>query len=115
MVESNKRQYLYHEAHLNDRDSIRTKGLLPGKQWSFGTGEVVPSGVYLSPHGNSEYGSSMHDSSHFGYDRWRADVTGLDVRADPTQSGGAHYTPDAIPPDRIKLAKKGHPNWMKHI
>lgn len=109
------RQFLYHEAHLNDRESIRSGGLRPGKEWSFGTGEVVPAGVYLSPHGYSEYGSSMNDSSHFGYDKWRADVSGLDVRTDLTQPGSAHYTPETIPPERLRLVKKGSPDWQRNI
>lgn len=113
-----QRQYLYHETPLTNRDSIRSRGLLPGKQWTLGHGEhsqIVPSGVYLSPHGNSEYGSSMHDSSHYGYDRWRVDVTDLPVQHDPTQPNSAHFVPDAIPPERLALAKKGHPDWQKHI
>lgn len=108
-------QFLYHEAHLNDRDSIRSTGLRPGKEWSFGTGEKVPAGVFLSPANSSEYSSSMHDASHYGYDRWRVDVSGLNVQTDPTQPKSAKYTPDHVPPERIKLAKKGHPNWEKHI
>jgi len=108
------RQFLYHEAHLNDRESIREQGLRPGRPISMGD-KMYPAGVYLSKHGASEYGSSMNDSSHFGYDRWRADVTGLNVHTDPMQPESAHYTPDTIPADRIKLVKKGHPNWQKHI
>lgn len=110
-----KQQFLYHEAHLNDRDSIRSTGLRASKEWSYGDGTVQPAGVYLSPHGNSEYGSSMNDSSHFGYDRWRVNVTGLDVHADPTQPRGARYVPESIPAERVKLVKRGHPNWAKHI
>ena len=108
-------RFLYHEAHLKDRESIREQGLRAGKEWSFGTGEVVPSGVYLSRHGSSEYGSSMHDSSHFGYDRWRVNVQGLDVRPDPTQPNSALYHPASIPPERVKLVKRGDPNWERNI
>lgn len=111
----NKQQYLYHESHLRNRESIRSTGLRAGKEWSFGNGEVVPAGVYLSPHGNSEYGSSMNDSSHFGYDKWRVNVTGLNVQHDPTQPNSARYVPENVPADRVKLVKKGHPNWEKHI
>jgi hypothetical protein len=108
-------KFLYHEAHLKDRESIRSTGLRAGKEWSFSTGEKVPGGVYLSPHGSSEYGSSMHDSSHFGYDRWRVNVQGLDIQQDPTQPNSALYHSSDIPVDRIKLVKRGHPNWEKHI
>lgn len=108
------KQFLYHEAHLNDRESIRELGLRPGKPIGMG-GQIYPAGVYLSPHGSSEYGSSMNDSSHFGYDRWRADVTGLNVQRDPMQETSAHYTPDPIPPERIKLVKRGSPDWRKNI
>lgn len=111
-------QFLYHEAPLRERESIRRQGLRPAKEWTLGHGEhaqTVPAGVYMSPHGGSEYGSSMHDSSHYGYDRWRVNVTGLNVQADPTQPNSAHYTPEHVPPDRIKLAKKGHPDWERHI
>lgn len=111
----NKKQFLYHESHLSNRESIRTQGLKPGKEWAFGTGEVVPSGVYMSPSKYSEYGSSVSPSSHFGYDRWRVDVTGLAVHTDPTQKSSAHYTSEHVPPERLTLAKKGHPNWEKHI
>lgn len=108
-------KFLYHEAHLKDRDSIRETGLRAGKEWSFSTGEKVPSGVYMSRPGVSEYGSSMNDSSHFGYDRWRVNVQGLDVRSDPTQPNSAHYHPGDITLDRIKLVKRGSPNWEKNI
>lgn len=106
--------HLYHEAHLNDRDSIKEGGLRPGKPISMGK-DMYPGGVYLSRSGDSEYSSSMNDASHFGYDRWRVDVRGLNVQSDPMQPNSAHYSADAIPADRIKIAKKGHPNWQKHI
>lgn len=111
------RQFLYHEAHLNNRESIRRSGLRPGKAWMSydGSEEIAPAGVYMSPHGFSEYSSSMHDSSHFGYDRWRVDVTGLPVHADPTQPKSARYTPGPVPPDRLRLVKKGSPNWERNI
>lgn len=108
-------KHLYHEAHLNDRESIRSQGLRAGKEWSFGTGEKVPGGVYLSPPNRSEYGSSMHDSSHFGYDRWRVNVQGLDIQHDPTQPNSALYHPSDITPDRIRLVKRGDPNWERNI
>jgi hypothetical protein len=111
-------QFLYHEAPSRERESIRSGGLRPAKEWTLGHGEhtqTVPSGVYMSRHGGSEYGSSMHDSSHYGYDRWRVNVTDLPVHADPTQPNSAHYTPEHVPPERIKLAKKAHPNWEQHI
>ena len=88
----NKRQFLYHEAHLNDRESIRAQGLRPGRPISMGD-KVYPAGVYLSGHGASEYSSSMNDASHFGYDRWRADVTGLNVHSDPMQPASAPSWP----------------------
>jgi hypothetical protein len=118
MARLNNRQFLYHETPLSNRDSIRERGLLPGKEWTLGHGEyarTVPAGVYLSPAGSSEYGSSVRDSSWFGYDRWRADVSGLEVVHDPTQPNSAHYTPEAIPPERLQLVKKGHPDWERHI
>jgi hypothetical protein len=112
------RQFLYHESPLENRESIRTQGLRPGPAWTLGHGDharTVPSGVYLSPHGSSEFGSSMNDSSWFGYDKWRVDVTGLNVQSDPTQPNSAHYVPDQVPPERVRLAKKGHPDWERHI
>jgi hypothetical protein len=112
------KQFLYHESHLNDRESIRSGGLRANAPGSIGWGEhakTIPTGVYLSPHGHSEYGSSMNDSSHFGYDKWRVDVSGLPIHHDQFGSEGSKYTPESIPADRIKLVKKGHPNWEKHI
>lgn len=111
-------QFLYHEAPVRDRDSIRSGGLRAGSPGSIGYKEnarTIPAGVYLSPHGYSEYGSSMHDASHYGYDRWRVDVSGLPIHHDDFGSEGSKYTPESITPDRIKLAKKAHPNWREHI
>jgi len=111
-------QFLYHEAHLNDRESIRSQGLRPGKGWEkWGApGEYhAPPGVYLSKKGTSEYSSSVHDASHFGYDRWRVNVGGLNVQADPTQESRSHFTAEAISPERLTLVKKGHPDWERHI
>lgn len=111
-----KRQFLYHESPAKHRESIRASGLRPSNPGTLGYGENVktfPTGVYMSPHGQSEYSSSMRDASEFGYDRWRVDVTGLPVHADPSQSNEAHYTPEAVHPSRLRLAKKGDPDWER--
>jgi hypothetical protein len=109
-------QFLYHEASVSDRDSIRSEGLRPGKAWKlWGEDVEMPAGVYMSPHGHSEFSSSMHDATHYGYDRWRVDVSGLDLEPDPTKPDTASLSRASIPPDRIKLAKKAHPNWKQHI
>ena len=105
-------QFLYHEAHLNDRESIRSGGLRPATPYA---ASDLPSGVYMSPHGVSEYSSSMNDSSHFGYDRWRVNVTGLDLKVDASQPTHTRFSSEHIGSDRIKLVKKGHPNWEKNI
>lgn len=110
------KQFLYHEAPAQSRESIRSEGLRPGKAWTLGHGEhakTVPAGVYLSPHGYSEYGSSMHDASAFGFDRWRANVANLPVHPDEFGSTGSLYTPEHIHPSRLQLVKKGDPDWEK--
>jgi hypothetical protein len=106
------RQFLYHESHLNDRESIREQGLRASVPYNAGD---LPKGVYMSPHGVSEYGSSMNDSSHFGYDRWRVNVTGLDLHVDESQPSSTKFHAGDVHPSRIRLVKKGHPNWQKHI
>lgn len=115
----NERQFkhLYHETPVSNRESIRQHGLRPGPGVQFHTGTQAPPGTYLSPPGRSEYGSSIvgHDGPWFGMDRWRVHAEGLDVRPDPTQPNGAFYTPDHIPPERLRLAKKAHPDWERHI
>jgi hypothetical protein len=111
-------KYLYHEAHLLDRGSIRASGLIPHKPFTPQIGDdVYPKGVYLSTVRGSEYGSSMHDSSHYGYDRWRVNVEGLEGLQKYPDPGhlSSLYTPNAIEPSRLKLAKKGNPNWEKNI
>ena len=110
-------KYLYHESHLSNRESIRSGGLRANKPFTPMIGEdVYPHAVYLSTPRGSEYGSSVHDSSHFGYDRWRVNVEGLPITRDPDTG---HHTSwihsDDIPADRLKLVKKGHPDWERHI
>jgi hypothetical protein len=105
-------QFLYHESHLNDRESIRSTGLRPSVPYM---ASDLPKGVYMAPLSHSEYGSSMNDASHFGYDRWRVNVTGMDLKTDESQPSATKFSPEHIPPDRIRLVKKGHPNWEKHI
>ena len=107
-----KRQFLYHESHLNDRESIQTTGLRASVPYNAGD---LPKGVYMAPLSHSEYGSSMNDASHFGYDRWRVNVTGLDLQVDKSQPSATKFHPGDIPPDRLRLVKKGHPNWEAHI
>lgn len=113
------RRYLYHESPASERDSIRGQGLIPHKPFTPRAGEdVYPKAVYLSEPHHSEYGSSWpgHDGPWFGYDRWRVDVSGLDVRRDPDpahSSSWAHY--DTIPPERLKLHKGAHPDWQSHL
>jgi hypothetical protein len=115
----NPRQFkhLYHESHLNDRESIQREGLRANKPFTPQIGEdVYPHGVYLSTPKGSEYGSSVHDSSHFGYDRWRVNMEGLEHHKDPDPlHETSYYTPQSIPPERLKLVKKGHPDWERHI
>ena len=108
----NKKQFMYHESHITVRDKVREQGLQPFVPFNASN---LPAGVYLSPHGMSEYGSSMHDAPHYGHDRWRVDVTGLDLKVDESQPTHTRYSPEAIPPERLRLAKKGHPNWQRHI
>jgi hypothetical protein len=110
-------KYLYHETHLSNRESIRSSGLEPHKPFTPRIGDdVYPKGVYLSQPGGSEYGSSMHDSAHFGYDKWRVDVSGLGVQKDPDPGHSTSwYTPGQIPPERMKLARKGSPDWERNI
>lgn len=108
----NPRQFLYHEAHLNDRESIRSEGLRASVPYN---ARDLPRGVYMAPLSHSEYGSSMHDASHYGYDRWRVNVSGLDLHVDKSQPSATRFSPEDIPPDRIRLVKKGHPNWERHI
>jgi hypothetical protein len=104
--------FLYHEAHLNDRESIRSSGLRAAVPYN---ASDLPKGVYMAPLSHSEYGSSMNDASHFGYDRWRVDVRGLDLQTDTSQPTASKFSAEDISPDRIRLVKKGHPNWEKHI
>jgi hypothetical protein len=106
------KQFMYHESHLSNRESIQSRGLQAQVPYN---ASDLPAGVYLSPHNQSEYGSSMNDAPHFGYDRWRVDVTGLDLQVDKSQPTSTRFSPEHIPAERIKLAKKGHPNWKKHI
>ena len=108
----NKRQFLYHESHLQSRESIRSQGLRAAVPYA---ASDLPKGVYMAPLSHSEYGSSMNDASHFGYDRWRVNVTGLDLQTDTSQPSATKFHPGDIPPDRIKLVKKGHPDWERHI
>jgi len=112
-----KGKYLYHESHLNDRESIRSGGLearTPFNSW--GDGSKTPKGVYMSEGNNSEYGSSMNSAQHFGYDRWRVNVEGIGAQKDlDTGHTTSWHTPDNISPDRIKLVKKGSPNWQQNI
>lgn len=111
-----KRQFLYHETPVKNRESIRSEGLRPSEPWDlWGEDVEMPGGVYMSPPGHSEYSSSMHDAPHYGYDRWRVDVTDLPIHPDPTKSVEAFYTPDVVHPSRLRLAKKAHPNWKRHI
>jgi len=112
MSNLNPVQFLYHEAHLLDRESIRVSGLRAQVPEN---ASDLPKGVYMAPLTHSEYGSSMNDASHFGYDRWRVNVTGLDLQVDSSQPTQTKFHADNISPDRLKLAKKGHPNWQKHI
>lgn len=106
------KQFLYHESHRNYRESIRSEGLRPAVPYA---ASDLPKGVYMAPLSHSEYSSSMNDASHFGYDRWRVNVTGLDLQVDKSQPSQTRFSPEHIPPDRIKLVKKGHPNWEAHI
>jgi hypothetical protein len=108
----NGKQFMYHESHLNDRESIRSQGLRAATPYA---ASDLPKGVYMSPHGVSEYSSSMNDSSHFGYDRWRVNVSGMDLHVDSSQPTYTRYSSEGISPDRLKLVKKGHPNWEAHI
>jgi hypothetical protein len=105
-------QFLYHESHLNDRESIRRTGLRPAVPYA---ASDLPKGVYMAPLSHSEYGSSMHDASHYGYDRWRVNVADLDLQTDASQPTATKFHAGEIPPERIRLVKKGHPNWEKHI
>ncbi len=105
-------QFMYHESHLNDRESIRSQGLRPATPYA---ASDLPSGVYLSPAHASEYSSSMHDASHYGYDRWRVNVTGLQLHTDESQPSTTKFSPEHIHPSRLRLAKKGHPDWKRHI
>ena len=105
-------QFLYHESHLSNRESIRQTGLRPATPYM---ASDLPKGVYMAPLSHSEYGSSMNDASHFGYDRWRVNVTGLDLHTDESQPSATKFSPGHIPADRIRLVKKGHPNWEAHI
>jgi hypothetical protein len=106
------KQFLYHESHLSNRESIRQGGLRPAVPYA---ASDLPSGVYMAPLSHSEYGSSMHEASHYGYDRWRVNVSGLNLQTDKSQPSATKFHPEHIPPERIKLVKKGHPNWEKHI
>ena len=112
-------KYLYHETPVSNRDSIRRSGLRPSKPynaWGSNTEVTHPPGVYMSQGRNSEYGSSMHDSSWYGYDRWRVHVGDLPVRRDPEPGRTTSwYHPENIPPERLQLVKKAHPDWEKHI
>ena len=105
-------QFLYHEAPVRERESIRSAGLRPSVPWN---ANDLPKGVYMAPLSHSEYSSSMHDASHYGYDRWRVNVSGLDLQTDTSQPTATKFSPEHITPDRIKLAKKAHPNWKAHI
>ena len=106
------KQFLYHESHLNDRESIRSSGLRAAVPYA---ASDLPKGVYMAPLSHSEYGSSMNEASHFGYDRWRVNVTGLDLQVDKSQPTATKFHPGDIPAERVKLVKKGHPNWERHI
>jgi hypothetical protein len=106
------KQFLYHESHITVRDKVRSEGLKPAVPYN---ASDLPSGVYLAPLSHSEYSSSMHDATHYGHDRWRVDVTGLDLHTDSSQPSASKFHPGQIPPERLKLAKKGHPNWERHI
>ena len=110
-------KFLYHESPAANREDILREGLKPGKGEASYAGPNAPAGVYMSPHKYSEYGSSYpgHDGPWFGFDRWRVNVEGLDVHADPTQPNSAHYHPGHIPPERLRLAKKAHPDWERHL
>jgi hypothetical protein len=107
-----KKQFLYHESHLNNRESIRSQGLRPAVPYM---ASDLPGGVYMAPLSHSEYGSSMHTASHYGNDRWRVNVTGLDLRTDQSQPTATKFSPEHIGPERIKLVKKGNPNWEANI
>jgi len=106
------KQFLYHESHLVNREKIREQGLRPFVPYM---ASDLPKGVYMAPLSHSEYSSSMNDASHYGNDRWRVDVTGLDLHTDESQPTATKYHPETIPPERLRLVKKGHPNWEKHI
>lgn len=106
------KQFLYHEAPIKARDSIRSSGLRASVPWN---ASDLPKGVYMAPLSHSEYGSSMHDASHYGYDRWRVDVSGIDLHVDTSQPRATKFHPGDVEPSRLRLAKKGHPNWEQHI
>ena len=108
----NRKQFLYHESHITNRESIRSTGLRSAVPYN---ASDLPKGVYMAPRSHSEYGSSMNDASHFGYDRWRVNVSGLDLQVDKSQPSATKFHSGDIPADRVKLVKKGHPNWQAHI
>jgi hypothetical protein len=116
-LSSRQFKHLYHEAHLNDRESIRDEGLRANKPFTPQIGkDVYPHGVYLSTPQGSEYSSSMSHSSHFGYDRWRVNMEGLEYHKDPDPNHEtSYYTAHSIPPERLTLVRKGSPDWERNI
>lgn len=108
----NGKQFLYHESHRNYRESIREQGLRPAVPYA---ASDLPKGVYMAPLSHSEYSSSMNDASHFGYDRWRVNVSGLDLQVDKSQPSATKFHSETIPPARLRLVKKGSPDWERNI
>lgn len=108
----NKKQFLYHEGHISARENIRSDGLRAFVPYN---APDLPKGVYMAPLSHSEYGSSMNDATHFGWDRWRVDVTGMELQTDSSQPGVTKFSPADIPPERIRLAKRADPNWERNI
>ena len=69
----------------------------------------------MSEYGRGDRLKGPQTASHYGYDRWRVNIKGLDVQTDPSQPQSAHFTPHAIPPERLKLVAKADPNYERNI
>jgi len=100
-------KYLYHHSPPRNRSSIRTQGLLPKdpqRASAKGSGipkENTPVGVYLGP---------REHVSHSTMDIYAVDTNKVDLQHDPDDHDnywGFHYSEKPIPPDSIKLVRKG--------
>ena len=107
------KQFMYHYSPVSNRGSIRQHGLKTSNPFDDSvhySPDDAPEGVYMGPHARISPAAPRH-----GHDVWRVNTAGMETHHDPDDPDGSeygdpyHYTPHNIPPERLSLAKGGHP------